>query len=207
MTKTKLQVMREKKSEGKMIKFEVVEADVIENTITLDAGDYFKNGQIITLNEKMILLESKPDIPINKYEEDLAKASEILNKAHLPKIIDIAVNAIDDAIVDIDMEAEQEWHAKITLESSLIEIAEQIENQPKLSIPKKVAEELEKLTGKTNWESTPYSVIEEKGKINTWAYLGHGKCSEQLYKFCRDNTRLMHAYLNPLTRPFVEVEG
>jgi hypothetical protein len=79
--------------------------------------------------------------------------------------------------------------------------------QPKLSIPKKIAEELEELTGKTNWESTPYSVIEEKGKINTWAYLGHGKCSEQLYKFCRDNTRLMHAYLNPLTRPFVEVEG
>lgn len=77
--------------------------------------------------------------------------------------------------------------------------------QPKLSIPKKIAEELEELTGKTNWESTPYSVIEEKGKINTWAYLGHGKCSEQLYKFCRDNTRLMHAYLNPLTRPFVEV--
>lgn len=79
--------------------------------------------------------------------------------------------------------------------------------QPKLSIPKKIAEELEELTGKTNWESTPYSVIEEKGKINTWAYLGHGKCSEQLYKFCRDNTRLMHAYINPLTRPFVEVEG
>lgn len=79
--------------------------------------------------------------------------------------------------------------------------------KPKLSIPKKIAEELEELTGKTNWESTPYSVIEEKGKINTWAYLGHGKCSEQLYKFCRDNTRLMHAYINPLTRPFVEVEG
>jgi hypothetical protein len=81
------------------------------------------------------------------------------------------------------------------------------EIRKKLSIPKKIAEELEELTGKTNWESTPYSVIEEKGKINTWAYLGHGKCSEQLYKFCRDNTRLMHAYINPLTRPFVEVEG
>lgn len=84
---------------------------------------------------------------------------------------------------------------------------DKLKEQPKLSIPKKIAEELEELTGKTNWESTPYSVIEEKGKINTWAYLGHGKCSEQLYKFCRDNTRLMHAYLNPLTRPFVEVEG
>lgn len=80
-----------------------------------------------------------------------------------------------------------------------------LSEQPKLSIPKKIAEELEELTGKTNWESTPYSVIEEKGKINTWAYLGHGKCSEQLYKFCRDNTRIMNAYLNPLTRPFVEV--
>ena len=81
------------------------------------------------------------------------------------------------------------------------------DEQPRLSIPRKIAEELEELTGKTNWESTPYSVVEENGKINTWAYLGHGKCSEQLYKFCRDNTRLMHAYLNPLTRPFVEVEG
>lgn len=78
---------------------------------------------------------------------------------------------------------------------------------PRLSIPKKIAEELEELTVKTNWECTPYSVVEENGKINTWAYLGYGKCSEQLYKFCRDNTRLMHAYLNPLTRTFVEIEG
>ncbi|MFK4958750.1 MULTISPECIES: hypothetical protein [Lactococcus] len=89
--------------------------------------------------------------------------------------------------------------------NNAIELFEKEMEQHRLSIPKKIAEELEELTGKTNWESTPYSVIEEKGKINTWAYLGHGKCSEQLYKFCRDNTRLMHAYLNPLTRPFVEV--
>ena len=91
--------------------------------------------------------------------------------------------------------------------NNAIELFEKEMEQHRLSIPKKIAEELEELTGKTNWESTPYSVIEEKGKINTWAYLGHGKCSEQLYKFCRDNTRLMHAYINPLTRPFVEVEG
>ena len=89
--------------------------------------------------------------------------------------------------------------------NNAIELFEKEMEQHRLSIPKKIAEELEELTGKTNWESTPYSVIEEKGKINTWAYLGHGKCSEQLYKFCCDNTRLMHAYLNPLTRPFVEV--
>ena len=98
----------------------------------------------------------------------------------------------------------KDWGKFYDLEEPLIKKVE-FANQPKLSIPKKIAEELEALTGKTNWESTPYSVIEEKGKINTWAYLGHGKCSEQLYKFCRDNTRLMHAYLNPLTRPFVEV--
>ncbi|EKF50943.1 hypothetical protein [Lactococcus garvieae] len=100
----------------------------------------------------------------------------------------------------------KDWGKFYDLEEELIKKVE-FANQPKLSIPKKIAEELEELTGKTNWESTPYSVIEEKGKINTWAYLGHGKCSEQLYKFCRDNTRLMHAYINPLTRPFVEVEG
>ncbi|WP_285118208.1 hypothetical protein [Lactococcus petauri] len=100
----------------------------------------------------------------------------------------------------------KDWGKFYDLEDSLINKVE-VANQTKLSIPKKIAEELEELTGKTNWESTPYSVIEEKGKINTWAYLGYGKCSEQLYKFCRDNTRLMHAYLNPLTRPFVEVEG
>ncbi|MFK4956696.1 hypothetical protein ACI1TR_01420 [Lactococcus garvieae] len=126
-----------------MIKFEVVEADSIENTITLDAGDYFSKGYVIELGEGLFLPEPKPNFPINKYEEDLTKASEILNKAPLPKIIDIAVNAIDDAIMDIDMEAEQEWHAKITLESSLIEIAEHIENQPKLSIPKKIADKLD----------------------------------------------------------------
>ncbi|MFK4878380.1 hypothetical protein ACI1UB_04990 [Lactococcus petauri] len=123
-----------------MIKFEVVEADSKENTITLDAGDYFNKGYVIELGEELFLPEAKPNFPINKYEEDLAKASEILNKANLPKLLDIALNAIDDAIMDIDMEAEQEWHAKITLESSLIEIAEHIENQPKLSIPKKIAE-------------------------------------------------------------------
>ena len=100
--------------------------------------------------------------------------------------------------------AKKDWGKFYDLEEPLIKKVE-VANQPKLSIPKKIAEELEELTGKTNWESTPYSVIEEKGKINTWAYLGHGKCSEQLYKFFRDNTRLMHAYLNPLTRPFVEV--
>lgn len=86
-----------------------------------------------------------------------------------------------------------------------IDALNKILNLPRITIPKEFAEELEELTGKTNWESTPYSVVEENGKINTWAYLGQGKCSEQLYKFCRDNTRLMHAYLNPLTRPFVEV--
>lgn len=126
-----------------MIKFEVVEADSKENTITLDAGDYFNKGYVIELGEELFLPEAKPNFPINKYEEDLVKASEILNKANLPKLLDIALNAIDDAIMDIDMEAEQEWHAKITLESSLIEIAEQIENQPKLSIPKKIAELLD----------------------------------------------------------------
>lgn len=87
--------------------------------------------------------KQKSDIPINKYEEDLIKAYEVLNKTNLPEILDNAVNAIDSAIMDIDMEANQEWHAKMTLESALMEIAEQIEKQPRLSIPKHIAEELD----------------------------------------------------------------
>ncbi|MCI3860088.1 hypothetical protein V6B05_01430 [Lactococcus garvieae] len=175
-----------------MIKFEVVEADSKENTITLDAGDYFNKGYVIELGEELFLPEAKPNFPINKYEEDLAKASEILNKANLPKLLDIALNAIDDAIMDIDMEAEQEWHAKITLESSLIEIAEHIENQPKLSIPKKIAEIFEKYDEREfeSFEEEEFW-IEENG-LTKWIYDS-------------ESNQLMTAYLNPLTRPFVEV--
>lgn len=118
-----------------------------------------------------------------------------------PDIIYLNIGGDTDDDLDFDLDAEVTCCHEPVFDNDIKYI-----KQPKLSIPKKIAEELEELTGKTNWESTPYSVIEEKGKINTWAYLGHGKCSEQLYKFCRDNTRLMHAYLNPLTRPFVEVE-
>lgn len=117
-----------------------------------------------------------------------------------PDTIYLNIGGDTDDDLDFDLDAEVTWCHEPVFDNDIKYI-----KQSKLSIPKKVAEELEELTGKTNWESTPYSVIEEKGKINTWAYLGHGKCSEQLYKFCRDNTRLMHAYLNPLTRPFVEV--
>ncbi|WP_285005077.1 hypothetical protein [Lactococcus formosensis] len=155
-----------------MIKFEVVEADSKENTITLDAGDYFSKGYVIELGEGMFLPQPKPNFPINKYEEDLAKASEILNKAHLPKIIDIAVNAIDDAIMDIDMEAEQEWHAKITLESSLIDIAEHIENHPKLSIPKKIAEELDKL--EFDWDMMVFQNISEGDYQELFDFIDRG---------------------------------
>ncbi|XHB95544.1 hypothetical protein AAFF39_00535 [Lactococcus garvieae] len=42
-----------------MSKFEVVEADIDENTITLDAGDYFKKGGSIELGEEFILQRAK----------------------------------------------------------------------------------------------------------------------------------------------------
>lgn len=184
-----------------MIKFEVVEADSKENTITLDAGDYFSKGYVIELGEGLFLPEPKPNFPINKYEEDLAKASEILNKAHLPKIIDIAVNAIDDAIMDIDMEAEQEWHAKITLESSLIEIAEHIEKQPKLSIPKKIAEELERVAV-TNWEIWEFFIYAEEFSNELKNWLNHGKDDNA-------NSKIAIAYLagKAIGVEFVEYEG
>lgn len=189
-----------------MIKFEVVEADSKENTITLDAGDYFNKGYVIELGEELFLPEAKPNFPINKYEEDLAKASEILNKVNVPKLLDIALNAIDDAIMDIDMEAEQEWHAKITLESSLIEIAEQIENQPKLSIPKKIAEELlefRKSLSDPDTELLGWMTITNA----LYQYTGFSEYFRDWWDERKGETNnLAIAYLNPLTRPFVVVE-
>ncbi|XHB95911.1 hypothetical protein AAFF39_03775 [Lactococcus garvieae] len=55
-----------------MSKFEVVEADIDENTITLDAGDYFKKGGSIELGEEFILQRAKQhklSIPKNIAEE------------------------------------------------------------------------------------------------------------------------------------------
>lgn len=111
--------------------------------LTVMLNDSYMQGYQDALNIKTKLSIPKSDIPRNKYEEDLIKAYEVLNKAKLPEILEIAVNAIDGAIMDIDMEANQEWHARITLESALMEIAEHIEKQPRLSIPKRVAEFLD----------------------------------------------------------------
>lgn len=79
-------------------------------------------------------------------------------------------------------------------------------NQPQFTIPKSIADELREAIGATNFESTPYSVkLDEDGYLKMWASLRHKKLSEKTYKFCRDNTRVFAAYLNPLTRDLVKV--
>ena len=79
-------------------------------------------------------------------------------------------------------------------------------SQPQLTIPKSIADELKEAIGATNFESTPYSIkLDEDGYLKMWASLRHKKLSEKAYKFCRDNTRVFDAYLNPLTRDLVKV--
>lgn len=80
---------------------------------------------------------------MSKYDEDLKKACEILNNTELDELLQVAVEAMDDAAIDIGMKASQEWHAKITLESALIHIAEKVAKRPQLTIPKSIADELE----------------------------------------------------------------
>lgn len=80
---------------------------------------------------------------MSKYDEDLKKACEILNNTELDELVQVAVEAMDDAVTDIGMEASQEWHAKITLESALIHIAEKVSKRPSLTIPKSIADALD----------------------------------------------------------------
>lgn len=82
---------------------------------------------------------------MSKYDEKLKKACEILNNTELDELLEIAVEAMDDAALDIEMEANQEWHAKITLESALMHIAENLPKRPRLTIPKRIAAELDGL--------------------------------------------------------------
>ncbi|MEY2385991.1 hypothetical protein KGN15_002315 [Lactococcus lactis] len=77
---------------------------------------------------------------MSKYDEDLKKACEILNNTELDELVQVAVEAMDDAATDIGMEASQEWHAKITLESALIHIAEKVAKRPQLTIPKRIVD-------------------------------------------------------------------
>lgn len=88
---------------------------------------------------------------MSKYDEDLKKACEILNNTELDELVQVAVEAMDDAATDIGTEAAQEWHAKITLESALIHIAEKVFKRPSLTIPKSIAEELDKV--EMNWNT------------------------------------------------------
>lgn len=81
---------------------------------------------------------------MSKYDEDLKKACEILNNTELDELVQVAVEAMDDAATDIGMEASQEWHAKITLESALIHIAEKVAKRPQLTIPKNIAKKIDK---------------------------------------------------------------
>lgn len=81
-----------------------------------------------------------------------------------------------------------------------------ISEQSQLTIPKSIADELKEAIGVTNFESTPYSIkVDEDGYLMMWASLRNKKLSEKTYKFCRDNTRVFDAYLNPLTRDLVKV--
>ena len=75
-----------------------------------------------------------------------------------------------------------------------------------LTISKSIADELKEAIGATNFGSTPYSIkLDEDGYLKMWASLRHKKLSDKTYKFCRDNTRVFDAYLNPLTRDLVKV--
>ena len=82
---------------------------------------------------------------MSKYDEDLKKACEILNNTELDELVQVAVEAMDDAATDIGMEASQEWHAKITLGSALIHIAEKVAKRPQLTIPKSIADEFDQI--------------------------------------------------------------
>ena len=84
--------------------------------------------------------------------------------------------------------------------------SENCSDAPKIKIPKSVADELKVAIGSTNFENTPYSVqITKDNHINIRSCLMSGVVSENTYKFCHDNTKIFDAYLNPLTRQFVEV--
>lgn len=126
---------------------------------------------------------------MSKYDEDLKKACEILNNTELDELVQIAVEAMDDAATDIGMEASQEWHAKITLESALIHIAEKVaEPQPQLTIPKRIADEVDKYL-RMDWE---FLDIDQE-------FLND--CSEEFLEFLdsednnRENSKLIIAYL------------
>ncbi|MQW22961.1 MULTISPECIES: hypothetical protein [Lactococcus] len=73
---------------------------------------------------------------MSKHDENLKEAFEILKNTKLDELLQIAVEAMDDAVVDIEMEANQEWHAKITLESALIDIAEKLSKRNRLEVLK-----------------------------------------------------------------------
>ncbi|UHU66938.1 hypothetical protein C9I44_06640 [Lactococcus garvieae] len=87
----------------------------------------------------------------------------------------------------------KDWGKFYDLEEPLIKKVE-FANQPKLSIPKKIAEIFEKYDEREfeSFEEEEFW-IEENG-LTKWIYDS-------------ESNQLMTAYLNPLTRPFVEVTG
>lgn len=93
------------------------------------------------------------------------------------------------------------------LRNEIARLSQQTQHsEPQLTIPQSIADELKEAIGATNFESTPYSIkVDEDGYLKMWASLRHKKLSEKTYKFCRDNTRVFDAYLNPLTRDLVKV--
>lgn len=99
---------------------------------------------------------------MSKYDEDLKKACEILNNTELDELVQVAVEAMDDAATDIGMEASQEWHAKITLESALIHIAEKVAKRPQLTIPKSIVDKLDDIF---------ITFIREQHSSSVWTFL------------------------------------
>lgn len=71
---------------------------------------------------------------MSKYDENLKETFEILKNTKLDELLQIAVEAMNDAVVDIEMEANQKWHAKITLETALMVISEKLSNQNRHTI-------------------------------------------------------------------------
>lgn len=125
---------------------------------------------------------------MSKYDEDLKKACEILNNTELDELVQVAVEAMDDAATDIGMEASQEWHAKITLESSLIHIAEKVAKRPQLTIPKNIAEMLDE-------ELNP---LERESMLETFVLgINYLVLSDELMKFVLtgNNYHVISAYL------------
>ncbi|KSU22230.1 hypothetical protein LMG9449_0329 [Lactococcus lactis subsp. lactis] len=130
---------------------------------------------------------------MSKYDEDLKKACEILNNTELDELVQVAVEAMDDAATDIGMEASQEWHAKITLESALMRIAEKVAKRPHLTIPKSIADELEKYDFELTSKGLMYSNM--GGTLVEFSRVTYDEIPQLIVQTIAGNYRIVFAYL------------